>query len=163
LLTRTPEITVREARDADRAAIGRMTAALVAQDAAIAPRDYPNARYLVAVEASPVAPGGIVVGMIAIHGPDAGRCQLSHLFVDPAHRRCGVGSELVAAALKRAVERGAGRVELAVVEDNDTAIGFWKAQGFEVTPLVYMVKDLRAAAETVSQLVMEVGDAPSAQ
>ena len=51
--------------------------------------------------------------------------RLSHLFVAPAHRRRGVGSALVEAALAR---DGVEAVELIAHEAG--AITFWQAQGF---------------------------------
>jgi GNAT superfamily N-acetyltransferase len=52
--------------------------------------------------------------------------RLSHLFVAPAHRRRGVGSALVEAALAR----DGVDVELIAHEANTGAITFWQAQGF---------------------------------
>jgi GNAT superfamily N-acetyltransferase len=62
--------------------------------------------------------------------------RLSHLFVAPAHRRRGVGSALVEAALAR---DGVEAVELIAHEANTGAITFWHAQGFSITPMPGMV------------------------
>jgi GNAT superfamily N-acetyltransferase len=62
--------------------------------------------------------------------------RLSHLFVAPAHRRRGVGSALVEAALAR---DGVEAVELIAHEANTGAITFWQAQGFSITPMPGMV------------------------
>ena len=54
---------------------------------------------------------------------------LEDLYVRPAARGWGIGKALIAAVAKRAVERGCGRLEWAVLNWNDPAIAFYVAVG----------------------------------
>jgi GNAT superfamily N-acetyltransferase len=54
---------------------------------------------------------------------------LEDLFVRPAHRGRGIGKGLLAVVAQRAVERGCGRLEWAVLDWNEPAIGFYKSVG----------------------------------
>jgi ribosomal-protein-alanine N-acetyltransferase len=61
-------------------------------------------------------------------GDDA---ELQRIAVDPAYRRRGLASDLLAAVEARAAADGATRLLLEVREDNATAAAFYEAQGFE--------------------------------
>jgi GNAT superfamily N-acetyltransferase len=54
---------------------------------------------------------------------------LEDLFVRPDFRGRGLGRELLLAVAKRAVERGCGRMEWAVLDWNQSAIGFYESVG----------------------------------
>jgi GNAT superfamily N-acetyltransferase len=54
---------------------------------------------------------------------------LEDLFVRPAFRGKGVGRALLAFLARLAVERGCGRLEWAVLDWNEPAIGFYKGLG----------------------------------
>jgi GNAT superfamily N-acetyltransferase len=54
---------------------------------------------------------------------------LEDLFVRPAYRSRGIGKGLLASVASRAVERGYGRLEWAVLDWNEPAIGFYTAAG----------------------------------
>jgi GNAT superfamily N-acetyltransferase len=54
---------------------------------------------------------------------------LEDLFVRPEHRGRGHGKALLAAVARRAVERGCGRLEWAVLNWNEPALGFYRALG----------------------------------
>jgi GNAT superfamily N-acetyltransferase len=54
---------------------------------------------------------------------------LEDLFVRPAHRRRGIGRDLLAHLAKLAVERGCGRLEWAVLDWNMDAIRFYESLG----------------------------------
>ena len=56
---------------------------------------------------------------------------LEDLFVWPEHRRQGHGRALLAELARIAVERGCGRLEWAVLDWNEPAIGFYRALGAE--------------------------------
>jgi GNAT superfamily N-acetyltransferase len=56
-------------------------------------------------------------------------CWLEDLFVSDRARRSGLGRALVSAALDRARERGCGRMELDVDDDNEPAIALYEAMG----------------------------------
>ena len=59
---------------------------------------------------------------------------LEDLFVEPAHRRRGVGTALLARVAGLAVERGCARLEWEVLEWNAPAIAFYERQGAAVLP-----------------------------
>jgi len=54
---------------------------------------------------------------------------LEDLYVRPAFRGQGLGRDLLLAVAKLAVERGCGRMEWAVLDWNEPAIGFYKSMG----------------------------------
>jgi GNAT superfamily N-acetyltransferase len=54
---------------------------------------------------------------------------LEDLFVEPAYRGRGYGKELFRALARLAVERGCGRMEWAVLDWNEPAIGFYQSLG----------------------------------
>lgn len=54
---------------------------------------------------------------------------LEDLFVRPEHRGHGVGRQLLAHLARLAVERGCGRLEWAVLDWNEPAIGFYRRIG----------------------------------
>jgi len=54
---------------------------------------------------------------------------LEDLFVRPAHRGAGVGRELMAQVARRAVQRGAGRLEWSALHWNKPALGFYSQLG----------------------------------
>ena len=56
---------------------------------------------------------------------------LEDVFVEPEHRRAGVGRELMAASLERARERGCARVQLDVNERNEAALALYRSLGFD--------------------------------
>jgi ribosomal protein S18 acetylase RimI-like enzyme len=55
---------------------------------------------------------------------------IDNLVVDRKHRRMGVGTVLVSAAVDWFAKHDVTRAELAVHETNEAAIAFWKSQGF---------------------------------
>jgi GNAT superfamily N-acetyltransferase len=54
---------------------------------------------------------------------------LEDLFVKPEHRGLGIGKALLARLAALAVERGCGRLEWAVLDWNEPAIGFYRSLG----------------------------------
>jgi GNAT superfamily N-acetyltransferase len=56
---------------------------------------------------------------------------LEDLFVRPAHRGKGHGRRMLAHLARLAVERGCGRFEWAVLDWNESAIGFYRKLGAE--------------------------------
>ncbi|HEX3278669.1 MAG TPA: GNAT family N-acetyltransferase [Thermoleophilaceae bacterium] len=59
-------------------------------------------------------------------------CWLEDLFVSDRARRSGLGRALVEAAFDRARERGCGRVELDVDDDNEAAIALYESTGLSL-------------------------------
>jgi ribosomal protein S18 acetylase RimI-like enzyme len=105
--------------------------------------EKPEAILLVATRADAVV--GYAFGALegndymALRGP-AG--ALYDLVVDPAHRRQGVGSMLLDAALKALVKLGAPRVVLFTAERNSPAQRLFARTGFRRT-MVEMTRELR--------------------
>jgi ribosomal protein S18 acetylase RimI-like enzyme len=79
------------------------------------------------------------------HGPPDGVCQLrfrfsvwtaledcwlEDIYVRERARGTGMGRALLGAACEHARERGCGRIELDVNEDNDRAMGLYRTLGF---------------------------------
>ena len=54
---------------------------------------------------------------------------LEDLFVDPSHRGAGTGRELLRAVARLAVAKGCKRLDWAVLDWNEPAIGFYEKQG----------------------------------
>jgi ribosomal protein S18 acetylase RimI-like enzyme len=61
-------------------------------------------------------------------------CWLEDLFVADRARRSGLGRALVGAAFQRARERGCGRIQLDVDDDNEAAIALYESMGFSLSP-----------------------------
>jgi GNAT superfamily N-acetyltransferase len=58
-----------------------------------------------------------------------GQCCIDQLYVLPAHKRRGVGRQLMAAAAAWCEERGSESVVLSVIEGNKDAVKFYSALG----------------------------------
>lgn len=54
---------------------------------------------------------------------------LEDIFVDPKHRRCGVGSELFEYCVREAYRRNCGRMEWMVLAWNQAAMDFYEQMG----------------------------------
>jgi GNAT superfamily N-acetyltransferase len=54
---------------------------------------------------------------------------LEDLYVQPAHRGLGLGQELLTELARRCVDAGGGRVEWAVLDWNEPALGFYRRLG----------------------------------
>jgi GNAT superfamily N-acetyltransferase len=59
---------------------------------------------------------------------------LEDLYVQPAHRRAGLGRALLRRLGAIAVERGYGRFEWSVLDWNENAIHFYESMGATVLP-----------------------------
>lgn len=75
-------------------------------------------------------------------GDDGHRGWVYYLGVAPDHRGRGLGRTLMEAAEVWLRERDAPKIQLMVRDDNEAAIGFYKALGYEVQPVVTMGKRL---------------------
>jgi GNAT superfamily N-acetyltransferase len=58
--------------------------------------------------------------------------HLEDLYVQPAHRGCGLGKALITAVARIAQERGGGRYEWTVLDWNTPAIRFYESLGAEM-------------------------------
>ena len=156
-------VTVRPATRADLPALGRLGAMLVTMH-----HDLDEKRFLAAtsrteegytwflgtqLEKSNVImlvaqSGGEVAGYTyaALEGTDymslrgpAG--ELHDIVVDPAHRRKGIGGQLLMATLAALKERGAPRVLLSTAEGNSAAQRLFESAGFRRT-MIEMTREL---------------------
>lgn len=70
------------------------------------------------------------LGFSVVLAPEADRCELDDLFVEPDSMGLGVGRVLVADVASRAAAAGAGWID---VTANPNAVGFYERVGFGVT------------------------------
>jgi ribosomal protein S18 acetylase RimI-like enzyme len=82
----------------------------------------------------------VVVGSV-IAGWDGWRGSLYRLAVAPEQRRRGIASALVREAERRLRERGARRLTVIVVDDDDLAMAFWRATG--LSPQAHRARFIR--------------------
>ncbi len=87
----------------------------------------PNAFGLIATRLGESEPIGFALSLWA-----GGECELLSIGVLPERRRAGVARALLAEAISRAADAGAGRMVLEVAEDNAPARAFYAAEGFGV-------------------------------
>lgn len=157
------EINVRRARADDEKAVGRLGAMLVAEH-----HDFDPQRFIAPVPLLPERYGHFLVSQIskpemvvlvaerqgevvgyayagmegndymALRGP-AG--VLYDLVVDPDHRRQGVGTSLLEAALEALRERGAPRALLFTADKNHPAQAMFDRAGFRRT-MIEMTREL---------------------
>lgn len=81
-----------------------------------------------------LAGGGHLIGRLRPPNelrPGAVTAVLESMRVGPAHRRSGIGAELVAAFFAWAREKGADEILVQAYAANEPAIAFYRAQGFE--------------------------------
>ncbi|MBV8218479.1 MAG: GNAT family N-acetyltransferase [Solirubrobacterales bacterium] len=75
--------------------------------------------------------GGEIVGAL-LAGWDGWRGNIYRLAVHPAHRRDGIGRQLLAAGEEHLRGLGARRVTALVAHDDDVAGAFWDSAGYPV-------------------------------
>jgi ribosomal-protein-alanine N-acetyltransferase len=120
-------VSLRAARPSDAPALARLHAASFESpwaEAGVAETlSSPGVLALVADGAA--GPEAFLVARIA-----ANEAEILTLAVDPARRRDGLGSALVAATIAAAEAEGADAVFLEVAVDNTAAIGLYERAGF---------------------------------
>ena len=95
------------------------------------------------------APAGLVGAM-----PVDDRVELVSMWVDPAHRSCGVGTALVAWAVGRAREVGVSEVHLGYADGNDAARTLYERCGFVATGEQHPLPSHPAGVEHRMRLVL---------
>lgn len=78
---------------------------------------------------------GTLIATVMV-GDDGHRGWVYYLGVLPEARQQGLGRMMMEAAEKWLWERDAPKIQLMVRDDNEQAIGFYKALGYEVQPVV---------------------------
>lgn len=87
------------------------------------------------------------VGYIRIHSQSAqpvggtGQVEIANFYVQPAHQGKGIGKALLGEAARAARKGGATALWLTTNAQNDPAIAFYGAQGFEQVGMVDFVID----------------------
>ncbi len=92
-----------------------------------------------------VAEAGRAVAGVVLGTYDGRRGWILRLAVDPAHRRRGVASRLVAELERRFAALGCPRINLLVMPENEAGLRFWQALGYLPMPDVLCSKPLPAA------------------
>ena len=88
----------------------------------------------------------VVVGTV-MAGYDGHRGWIYSMAVHPAHRMQGIGSALLAYAEKKLLSLGCVKINLQVLEGNETVQGFYQANGYAVEKRVSMGKRLNENIE----------------
>lgn len=84
-----------------------------------------------------------VCSLIAAY--DGWRGALSRMAVLPAYRRLGIARALLVAGERSLLERGAARINTYAIKNEDAAIGFWNAVGYDTDDRARrFVKNLKA-------------------
>ena len=85
----------------------------------------------------------------------AGEAEILSIGVVPAHRRKGIGRELLSAAAVEAGRRGAERLFLEVASDNESALSLYRQAGF--VKVGRRAGYYRRAAGTVAAEILAIG------
>ncbi len=93
--------------------------------------------------------GGVVAGTV-MAGYDGHRGWLYAVAVHPAHRKSGLGSELVRHAEDALVARGCVKINLQVRGGNERVAAFYESLGYVVEPRVSMGKRMAQNLPAVS-------------
>ena len=73
---------------------------------------------------------GVVIGAV-LCGHDGRRGYIHHLAVHPAHRRKGIGRDLVEKCLAALKDAGIRKCHIFIFNENQSGIGFWEKIGWE--------------------------------
>lgn len=123
-----PALPVRSVTIDDLATVGRLHDLFFADThttaAALVSTSDPRKRRLVAER------DGEVLGYVAVERQQDGRGYIDFLGVDPAHRRQGIGAQLVRAGVAALTELGCDHFDLTVREANAGARALYASLGF---------------------------------
>ncbi|MEH6702366.1 GNAT family acetyltransferase [Parasphingorhabdus sp.] len=84
--------------------------------------------------------GDLVASVLT--GFDGHRGWVYYLAVTPGSQKQGLGRKMMAAAEQWLRDRNAPKIQLMVRDDNEAAIGFYTALGYELQPVVTIGKRL---------------------
>ena len=83
--------------------------------------------------------GNEVIGTI-MGGYDGHRGWVYSLAVDPAHQRRGVGSDLIKHLEEEYRRRGCLKINLQVIQSNESVVSFYEKLGYTLEPRISMAK-----------------------
>ncbi len=137
------QCTIRPFRPEDRTALVRLWSDVFANDP---PRNEPGGMIdrKLSVQPELLLIGeqeGRLVGAV-MAGFDGTRGWIYHLAVDPDHRKLGIGTSLMEAAMEGLRALGCPKVNLQVRAPNAAAVAFYRTLGFKVEDHVSMGKVL---------------------
>jgi ribosomal protein S18 acetylase RimI-like enzyme len=87
-----------------------------------------------------VAVDGITVVGTIMAGYDGHRGWIYSVAVSPSHRRHAIGSRLVAHAEHALACKGCMKINLQIMEDNDSVVAFYSSLGYSVEKRISMGK-----------------------
>jgi ribosomal protein S18 acetylase RimI-like enzyme len=91
-----------------------------------------------------------VVGTV-MAGYDGHRGWIYSVAVASSHRRCGIGSQLVRAAEKALIDRGCVKINLQILEGNESVAHFYSKLGFAIEKRISMGKRIDQNVVTPTQ------------
>lgn len=92
--------------------------------------------------------GDVVIGTV-MAGYDGHRGWIYSVAVSPAYRRQGVGARLVRFAERALASKGCVKVNLQILEENNSVTAFYDALGYAVEKRVSMGKRIHENIDTV--------------
>ena len=140
----------------DTPALSALLSILFTQEAEFQPDTVAQQRGLNAILSDPALgeilvarQNGQIVGMVNVlysisTALGARVALLEDMVVAPAMRGSGLGSQLIAAAIKHAKQRGCLRITLLTDADNYAAQAFYQKQGFEKSSMIPLRCNLQA-------------------
>lgn len=140
----------------DTPALSALLSILFTQEAEFQPDTVAQQRGLNAILSDPAVgeilvarQNGQIVGMVNVlysisTALGARVALLEDMVVVPAMRGSGLGSQLLAAAIKHAKQRGCLRITLLTDADNYAAQAFYQKQGFEKSSMIPLRCNLQA-------------------
>ena len=85
--------------------------------------------------------GESIVGTIMV-GYEGHRGWINYLAIDPDHRRKGFARQFMQAAERLLAERGCPKINLQVRSDNQYAVAFYQALGYQIDDVISFGKRL---------------------
>jgi len=99
-----------------------------------------------------LASDNTLVGFVAIWPKGQGAYELTRLCVLPEHRHAGLGARLLQAAVQAARGRGARKIEIGIIEENERLKCWYETNGFQATAL----REYAHLPFTVCEMELEV-------
>ncbi len=101
-----------------------------------------------------VAVDGVAVVGTTMAGYDGHRGWIYSVAVSPSHRRQAIGSRLVSHAERALACKGCMKINLQIIEGNDSAVAFYAALGYSVEKRISMGKLIPENVPAASPIVV---------